>query len=92
MKVRDEPVTPCTIEILPASRLERLRQERVGRRSSSGAREKGLRIRRLRHSRQDRGVNRLIASPATGRNDHVHVCQELRLALGAGAVERKPPP
>ena len=33
MKVRDEPVTPCTIEMLPASRLESCARNRVGRRS-----------------------------------------------------------
>ena len=33
MKVRDEPVTPCTIEMLPASRLESCARNSVGRRS-----------------------------------------------------------
>jgi hypothetical protein len=33
MKVRDEPVTPCTIEMLPASRLDSCARNKVGRRS-----------------------------------------------------------
>ena len=33
MNVREEPVTPCTIEILPASKLESCARNRVGRRS-----------------------------------------------------------
>ncbi len=31
MKVRDEPVTPCTIEMLPASRFESCARNSVGR-------------------------------------------------------------
>ncbi len=33
MKVREEPVTPCTMEMLPASRLESCARNSVGRRS-----------------------------------------------------------
>ena len=33
MKVREEPVTPCTIEMLPASRLDSWASDRVGRKS-----------------------------------------------------------
>ncbi len=33
MKVRDEPATPCTIEMLPASRLDSCARNRVGRKS-----------------------------------------------------------
>ena len=33
MKVREEPVTPCTIEMLPASRLDDCARNSVGRRS-----------------------------------------------------------
>ena len=32
IKVREEPTTPCTIEMLPASRLESCARNRVGRR------------------------------------------------------------
>ena len=35
MKVRDEPITPCTIEMLPASRLDSCARNNVGRRSAS---------------------------------------------------------
>ena len=35
MKVREEPMTPCTMEILPASRLDSCARNNVGRRSPS---------------------------------------------------------
>ena len=91
MKVREEPVTPCTIEMLPASRFESCARNSVGRRSLiSRFVEEGARIARPR-SRPDRivGIDRLVALAAAGGDDHVHARQQLGIALGAGAVERE---
>ena len=52
--------------------------------------EEGGRIWRARHTGQDRRVDGEVALAAAGGDDHVHVRQDLGLALDAGAVERKP--
>ncbi len=52
MKVREEPVTPCTIEILPASRLESCaKEQRRPQVAHQPLVEEGGRVFRLRHSR-----------------------------------------
>ena len=91
MKVRDEPVTPCTIEMLPASRLESCARNSVGRRSLiSRSLRKASGFVGRRQAGQDRGVDRDVALAAAGRDDHVRARQEFGVAFDAGAVEREP--
>ena len=79
MKVRDEPTTPCTMEILPASRLESCARNRVGRRSlisrsfssAAGSARGGQR-------RQDRLVHRRISLATASGDDHVGARQQRR--------------
>src|SRR5215468_2416552 len=73
MKVREEPVTPCTIEMLPARRLESCARNRVGRRPVISC-----------------SLRKAPGFSALGRDDHVHMREQLRVALRSGAVERKP--
>ena len=88
MKVREAPVTPCTIEMLPASRFESCARKSVGRRSP---------IRRsLRNTpgfaacadvREDLAVDRVVALAAAGRDDQVHPALEGGVVFGAGGIE-----
>ena len=91
MKVRDEPVTPCTIEILPAKQVRELRQEQRGAEIvHQPFVEEGFRRRRAGQAGQDRGVGRDIALAAAGRDDHVGARENVRVALDARGVEREP--
>ena len=90
MKVREDPVTPCTIEILPASRLESCARNKVGRRSLiSRSLRKAAGFCALRHAAQDRAVDGKVALAAAGGDDHVHVRENVGLAFDAGRIERK---
>ena len=90
MKVREEPVTPCTIEILPASRLESCARNRVGRRSPIS-----------RSLRKAAGLAacgmpvRIVESTARSRSPPpaatiMSMCERMSVvAFDAGAVERE---
>ena len=73
MKVRDEPVTPCTMEMLPASRLESCARNRVGRRSlgSTLVEEHAAVLRRAVMPVEHLAVDRVVALAAAGGDDHV---------------------
>ena len=84
MKVREEPVTPCTIEMLPASRLESCARNSVGRRSLiSRSLRKASGFGGLAHAGEDRAVDRDVALAAAGGDDHVHAREQLGIALDA---------
>ena len=90
MKVREEPVTPWTIEMLPASRLESCARNSVGRRSLiSLSLRKSSCLPALRQAAENGAVGGKIALAAAGGHDHVHAAEQLRIALGPGAVERE---
>ena len=90
MKVRDEPTTPCTSEMLPASRFGSCARNSVGRRSLIS---RSLRNARgfgdLAHAGEDRAVDGDVALAAAGRDDHVGVVEEIGLAGDAGVAERE---
>ena len=85
MKVREEPVTPCTMEILPASRLESCARNNVGRRSLiSRSLRKAAGFCACAMPLKNRAVDVEVALAAAGGDDHVHVRQNIGLALDAG--------
>ena len=84
-------MTPCTIEMLPASRLESCARNSVGRRSLiSRSLRKASGFAALRQAGQDRGVDRDVALAAAGGDDHVGAREHVGVALDAGGVEREP--
>ena len=90
MKVRDEPTTPCTSEILPASRLESWARNSVGRRSaSSRSFSSAPGIGGVAAGGEDRLVGRIVALAAAGGDDHVHALEQLGVALDPGGVQRE---
>ena len=90
MKVREEPVTLWTIEMLPAGRFESCARNRVGRSSvvsfSFSSTSRSL---RRRGGGEDAGVDSLVALAAARRHDHVHRRAESLVVLDAGVVERQ---
>ncbi len=90
MKVRDEPVTPCTIEMLPASRFESCARNSVGRRSLiSRSLRNASGSAALSHAGQDRAVDRHVALAAAGGDDHVGAREDVGVALDAGACRAR---
>ena len=91
MKVRDEPVTLWTMEILPASRLESCARNSVGLSSVvSFSLSRMPRSVRVERGGEDRRVDRLVALAAGRRHHHVHGRAERVVALHARIVERQP--
>ena len=91
MKVRDEPMTPCTMEMLPASRFDSCARNSVGRRS--------LISRSLRNASGSapwRCRSRIAQSTAMSRSPPPAAtimsvrAEHVRVALDAGVVEREP--
>src|SRR4029453_14045793 len=88
MNVREAPVTPCTIEILPARRFESWARNSVGRRSliRPALQKNAPGARPLPHLREDLAVGRVIALAAARGDDQMHAALERRIALGAGGI------
>ncbi len=63
MNVREEPVTPCTIEMLPATRFESCARNNVGRRSFISRS-----LRKASGRSLLRNPDRIIASTAASRS------------------------
>ena len=88
MKVREAPVTPWTMAMLPASRFESWARNSVGRRSLMQVLvEVGARIGGLAQAGQDRAVDRVVALAAAGRDHEVHAALEVGIVLHAGGIE-----
>ena len=90
MKVREEPVTLWTIEMLPASRFDSWARNSVGRSSvvsfSLSSTSGSLRLRRFL---DDHRVDGLVAFAAAGGDDHVHRRAGGGVVLQPGVVERQ---
>ena len=89
MNVRDEPVTPCTIEMLPASRLESCQEQGGAKVAHQPFVEELVGIVGLRQSGEDGAVDVDVAFTAAGGDDHVHAAEQLGIALHAGVLERE---
>ena len=91
MKVRDEPVTPCTIEMLPAKQVRELRQEQ-GRAQivHQPFVEEGLGLCGAGQAGQDRGVGRDVALAAAGRDDHVGARENFGVAFEPAESSARP--
>ena len=92
MKVREAPVTPCTIEMLPASRFESWARKSVGRRSPirrSFRNTPGLSA--LRDAGQDLPVDGVVALAAARRDDEVHAALQGRVVLRAAPRRARGP-
>ena len=91
MKVREAPVTPCTIEMLPASRFESWARKSVGRRSLI---RRSLRntpgSAALRMPVRICAVDGVVALAAARRDDEVHAAFQAGVVLRAGGIEREP--
>ena len=90
MKVRDEPVTPWTMAILPARRLDSCARKSVGRRSfiSRSLRKPGAELPLASAFRIPESTDK-VAFAATGGDDHVHPPQDIRVAFDTGGIERQ---
>ena len=92
MKVREEPVTPCTMEMLPASRFDSCARNSVGRRSlisrslrkASGSAPCASPVRIVPSTA-------IVALAAAGGDDHVHARKQVGIALDAGALSSARP-
>src|ERR1700749_1391266 len=91
MKVRDDPVTPCTIAILPASRFESWARNSVGRKSfiRRSLRKPGAEL-LFSSACMIEVVDREIAFPAPACDDHVGLRQDFLVALDARRIQRQP--
>src|SRR5258708_26133416 len=86
IKVRDDPDTPWTIDMLPASRLDSCARNRVGRRSFIS---RSLPRPSVRQRGQNRGVDIEVALPAARSDDHVGPSQDFLVVLDARGIQRE---
>src|SRR5258708_38744716 len=86
IKVRDDPDTPWTIDMLPASRLDSCARNRVGRRSFIS---RSLPRPCVRTRGQNRGVDIEVALAAARSDDHVGPSQDFLVVLDARGIQGK---
>src|SRR5438874_577877 len=84
MKVRDEPVTPCTIAMLPAKRFESCAKNSVGRRSfiSRSLRKPGPELPFASRFRMLQSTLRSRSPPPDATSHGIHVSAQILIGEG----------